>query len=137
MDTEFDTYFSRYGDDQIHLWLLCTIPSFRRRGAGTRLCRWGLDLAQSRSAHVTVLASPMGRALYEEIGFKLDGFFIVREGKEPEHLNMWALTYHKTSSPMSGSWLVQQLGAWLFKNCFFPVAEIACNESNEVTKAGL
>ncbi len=42
MDKGFEQFFGAIGDDQIHLWLLCTHPSFRRRGAGSRLCKWGL-----------------------------------------------------------------------------------------------
>ncbi|KAK3686250.1 acyl-CoA N-acyltransferase [Podospora appendiculata] len=97
MDEGFAKYFSKHGSDQIHLWLLCTRPAFRRRGAGTSLCQWGLDYAARAGVrHATVLASPMGKQLYEEVGFVLNGSFFVGpvEGdEEDEKLEIWALTY--------------------------------------------
>ncbi|KAI1456476.1 acyl-CoA N-acyltransferase [Annulohypoxylon moriforme] len=98
MDEAFELYFSEYGTDQIHLWLLATRPAFRRRGAGTRLCRWGLERASKNSICTTVLASPMGKCLYEELGFtNCDSFFIQVDG-EAEKLQLWAMTHAKTAA---------------------------------------
>ena len=95
MTQGFDDYFGTLGSDQIHLWLLCTSPAFRRRGAGTQLCRWGINLAACQGVHTTVLASPMGKKLYEALGFELNGYFIIRVEGEDEKLEIWALTKEK------------------------------------------
>lgn len=92
MNEGFASYFAWLGRDQIHLWLLCTRPAFRRRGAATQLCRWGLSLAARQRVYTTVLASPMGKKLYEELGFELNGSFIIRVEGEKEKLKVWALT---------------------------------------------
>ncbi|KAI1135827.1 acyl-CoA N-acyltransferase [Hypoxylon sp. FL0543] len=99
MCEEFDAYFGKYGDDQIHLWLLATRPGFRRRGAGTRLCRWGLERASERSLYTTVLASPMGRNLYEELSFIDCGSFMIQVDGEAEKLEIWAMTHDKDKQP--------------------------------------
>lgn len=103
MDAAFTKYFAQYGNQQIHLWLLCTHPSFRRRGAGTRLCEWGLDQAKQRAVPATVLASPMGNRLYEEVGFTSDGSFLI--GDEPEKFTYWALTHRKMEPAGLWHWL--------------------------------
>ncbi|OTA57912.1 acyl-CoA N-acyltransferase [Hypoxylon sp. EC38] len=99
MHEEFDAHFGQYGDDQIHLWLLATHPDFRRRGAGTRLCRWGLEQASQRSLYTTVLASPMGRSLYEELSFVESGSFVVQIDGEAEKLKIWAMTHERAKEP--------------------------------------
>jgi GNAT superfamily N-acetyltransferase len=86
-------YFGQYGNDQVHLKELCVFPNFRRRGAGKQLCRWGLDYASAKGWAATVLASPMGKLLYEGVGFELLGCFNVQVDDEPEKLTLWALTH--------------------------------------------
>ncbi len=97
MDSGFDRFFGAVGDDQIHLWLLCTDPKFRRRGAGSRLCRWGIERAALDHKQATVLASPMGKVLYEEMGFRLCGSFFVHcdDDDESQKLEIWALSHPK------------------------------------------
>lgn len=102
MDQSFHQYFASYGEQQMHLWLLATHPSFRRRGAGSRLCQWGLGQAAGKGIHTTVLASAMGRRLYQELGFALNGSFIIRVDDETDHLELWALTHDPPSSPAWG-----------------------------------
>ncbi|KAI1409962.1 acyl-CoA N-acyltransferase [Hypoxylon sp. FL1857] len=106
MCEEFDSYFGKYGDNQVHLWLLATHPDFRRRGAGTRLCRWGLEWASQQSLYTTVLASPMGRSLYEELSFVECGSFMVQVDGEAEKLEIWAMTYEKDKEPEKPSGLL-------------------------------
>ncbi|KAI0384708.1 acyl-CoA N-acyltransferase [Hypomontagnella monticulosa] len=91
MNKALGTYFGGYGEDQIHLWLLATRPAFRHRGAGTRLCRWGLERASQSSRYTTVLASPMGRALYKELRFTRCGLFTIRVDGEAESLEICAM----------------------------------------------
>lgn len=95
MSEGFDRYFGSLGSNQVHLWLLCTRPAFRRRGAGTQLCQWGIRLAARQRIHTTVLASPMGKRLYGELGFALYGSFIIQVEGEDEKLEIWALTREK------------------------------------------
>src|SRR5438067_1939783 len=78
LDNSFAKHFAPYGKEQIHLWLLATHPNFRRCRAGTMLCNWGQDLAAENGWPVTVLASPMGKALYEELGYRLVGSTVVQ-----------------------------------------------------------
>ncbi|KAI1122725.1 acyl-CoA N-acyltransferase [Nemania abortiva] len=70
----FKNYLARYGSEQLHLWMLMTHPDFRRRGAGTMLCNWGQDEAVKRGGwSLTVMASPLGRLLYEHLGYQFIG----------------------------------------------------------------
>lgn len=94
MEKNFQIFFGQYGKKQIHLWLLCTHPAFRRRGAATRLCRWGLNYASQHVLQTTVLASPMGKHLYQELGFDLrDSFFVGAADEKDQRLTIWALEY--------------------------------------------
>ncbi|KAI1087832.1 acyl-CoA N-acyltransferase [Rostrohypoxylon terebratum] len=97
MSEAFEKYFGKYGTDQIHLWLLATRPAFRRRGAGTRLCRWGLEQASQKSVYATVLASPMGKCLYEELNFDNCGSFSIQVDGEGDKLQLWAMTHSKSA----------------------------------------
>lgn len=77
----FSNYFSEYGGKQLHLWLLATHPDFRRRGAGTMSCNWGLEKA-------TVMASPLGKILYEHLGYKLLCSTLIQVDDENEKLTV-------------------------------------------------
>jgi GNAT superfamily N-acetyltransferase len=93
MDEGFDCFFSEYGKKQMHLWLLATHPDYRRRGAGTMLCRWGLDKVNARGWVATVLGSPMGTPLYESLGFRLLGNVVTRIDGEDEQLETSCMLY--------------------------------------------
>jgi len=71
MDTVHQEYWTNRYPENFHLDLLCTLPEFRCRGAGTKLTRWGIEAAAREGAIVGVESSPMGLALYERLGFKL------------------------------------------------------------------
>jgi ribosomal protein S18 acetylase RimI-like enzyme len=87
----FQEYFAKYGNEQVHLWLLATHPDFRRRGAGTMLCNWGKEQAVERRWVLTVLACPMGKLLYQALGYKLVGSVIVQVDDEDEKLEVYFL----------------------------------------------
>ena len=88
-------YFdSQYGSNQLHLLILGTHPDFQRHGAGTRLCRWGMNLAQERNLPLTLFSSPMGEVLYRELGFKMVGTVSVQVDDEEEKLTIGAMTYN-------------------------------------------
>ena len=61
-----------YGaDNHIELVQLNTHPDYMRRGFGSALVKWGIDLAKEEHlAAVSVLASQMGMLLYARLGFK-------------------------------------------------------------------
>lgn len=83
-------HFFKYLGRQYHLWLLVTHPDFRRRGAGSRLCNWAQEQAP-RDWALTVMGSPMGRALYEYLGYKLVGTVTARVEDEEECVVIYAL----------------------------------------------
>jgi GNAT superfamily N-acetyltransferase len=87
----FDKYFAPYGKEQAHLWLLATHPDFRRRGAGTMLCNWGKEQAMKTGCMLTVFASPMGKRLYQELGYTLVGSVKVQVDDEDEKLQVACL----------------------------------------------
>ena len=87
----FTKYFSTYGAKQIHLWLLVTHPDYRRRGAGTILCKWGLEQATQKGWVLTVIASPLGKLIYEHLGYRLLGSAVVQVDEEDEKLTVYYL----------------------------------------------
>ncbi|KAM5343251.1 hypothetical protein ACJ41O_014217 [Fusarium nematophilum] len=79
----FNNHFAKYGNHQVNLWMLVTHPNFRRRGAATMLCNWGQKEAIRTSRMLTVMASPMGKALYRELGYEDVGAVTAQvEGEE-------------------------------------------------------
>ena len=61
-----------YGDDnRLELVRLKTHPDYMRRGFGSALVKWGIDLAKEQHlAAVSLKASQMGMLLYAHLGFK-------------------------------------------------------------------
>lgn len=45
------------------------IPEYRRRGVGTRLLRWGLEIADQLGLETFLEATEIGRPLYAKNGF--------------------------------------------------------------------
>lgn len=88
MSRGFDKYFAKYGKEQAHLWMLFTHPDFRRRGFGTMLCNWGQKEAMKKGWVLTVMASPMGRILYEYLGYKIVGSERVQVSGEDENVDI-------------------------------------------------
>lgn len=90
----FEEYFGKYGLEQWHLWTLCTLPEFRGRGAGTRLCKWGLERASKKGVISTVLATdPKGKKLYEKVGWDVQGVFNIRIPGEEDNMDIWPMTH--------------------------------------------
>jgi GNAT superfamily N-acetyltransferase len=79
-------YWEQEYANNFRLDLLCTIPAHRRKGAGTMLTRWGMDLAIMEGANVGVESSPMGLPLYERLGFKLEEIRHVKVKGDGEEL---------------------------------------------------
>jgi predicted acetyltransferase len=87
----FEHYFSKYGNKQYHLWLLVTHPNYRRRGAATRLCKWGMDGAIEKDYISTVIGSPMGTIMYTQLGFLCVGSVTIQVDGEDEHFEYYCL----------------------------------------------
>ncbi|KAI0023919.1 hypothetical protein F4780DRAFT_776149 [Xylariomycetidae sp. FL0641] len=70
-----DEYFSRRNGEMgkyphILLALLVTAQQHRRRGAGSLLVRWGIDLSEATGLPCYLQASEQGRQLYRHHGFE-------------------------------------------------------------------
>lgn len=80
------SFFEGYGDDQIWLWSLGTHPDYMRRGFGSALVKWGIQLAKEDQLVVSLMASPMGALLYTHLGFQTLGQIVVQAPEETEKL---------------------------------------------------
>ncbi len=81
----------KYGGKQLFLLSLATHPEYHRRGAGTMLCRWGLDKAREEGLAVALFATGMGKVLYEKLGFKQVGVAHVQVDGEEDEINIPAM----------------------------------------------
>ncbi len=88
-----ETYFSVYQFRQLHLRMLATLPEFQRKGAGTALCKWGIEQAKQDQVPVTLLSSPMGHSLYSSLGFADIATVTVQVEGEEEKLSIRAMVY--------------------------------------------
>ena len=85
-----------YGSDKLHLRILGTHPDYQRRGAGTKHCEWGMDLAKEHKVPVTLFSSPQGQKLYSHIGFDLLATITVQVEGEEEKLSIGVMIYKKS-----------------------------------------
>ncbi|OCK79234.1 hypothetical protein K432DRAFT_383259 [Lepidopterella palustris CBS 459.81] len=86
----FDKY---YGTGHFQLQILATHPSFQRRGAGTALCQWGMQIAERMKMAISVFASPMGYRLYSHLGFDYLASVTVKVQEEEESVTLEAMAY--------------------------------------------
>ncbi|KAL1840238.1 hypothetical protein VTJ49DRAFT_669 [Mycothermus thermophilus] len=90
----YNKFFRPFGPEQMRLQILATLPEFQRRGHGSALCRWAMDLVRRDSLrHMSVMASPMGRELYTFLGFEWVGSFCIQVPGEEEKLVLQAMMY--------------------------------------------
>jgi predicted N-acetyltransferase YhbS len=68
-------------------------PDFRLRGGGTMLVRWGITVAEGKGWPVTLCASPMGRFLYDYLGFEKISSEVVQVEGEEETLTSTVMVY--------------------------------------------
>ena len=75
---------NKYGAQQhYYLSLIATHPSYQGRGAGRALLEWGMEKAKREGWTVSLFSSPMGRRVYEKLGFEVVGTFRTKvEGEE-------------------------------------------------------
>lgn len=94
MEVAHRRYFSDVHETgHIRLRILATHPDYRRRGAGTKLCNWGIDLAVKNQTYISVFASPMGKKLYARLGFKELAVVVVQVEGEEESVSISAMLY--------------------------------------------
>ena len=88
----FRNNFAKYGKRQLRLWMLVVHPCYRRRGAGTLLCKWGESEARRRRRWMLTLeASPMGKLLYLHLGYKQVGTETAQIESEDEKVEIFSL----------------------------------------------
>ena len=51
--------------------ILFTHPDYRRKGIGAMLVKWGSEQAKHRGVEFWLNATPVGKPLYEKLGFQL------------------------------------------------------------------
>jgi len=73
-----------YGEDQLFLMNIATLPTYSRQGAGTKLLEWGLNQANIGHLTITLSASPAGYKLYKRLGFRQVGDVYVKLEEEME-----------------------------------------------------
>lgn len=88
-----ELFVSRYGERQLSLRQMATLPAYWKRGAATRLCMWGMDEARKVGVAVPMFASPMGKLVYERLGFKKIGEWTAHVEGEEESVTLSALTW--------------------------------------------
>ncbi|KAF3763536.1 hypothetical protein M406DRAFT_357110 [Cryphonectria parasitica EP155] len=92
MSETYSKYFNKYGSKQLRLEWLIVHPDFRYRGAGTILCNWGKEEAIKRGGWtLTVTASPMGKCLYNKLGYQDLGVVVAQVDKEVERVGIFVL----------------------------------------------
>ncbi|KAI1125895.1 hypothetical protein F5Y10DRAFT_246105 [Nemania abortiva] len=90
--------FAEWGRQQYTLSVLAVLPGFRRKGVGTALVNWGVREVSGNGWPVTVCASPMGRYLYEHLGFVDIGTEVIRAEDEENSFSSKAMALQPESS---------------------------------------
>lgn len=93
LDAAKKEYFSDLGPERIHLRVLAVRPDFQRRGAGAALCKRVLERAREQKRSVTLIASSMGRPLYNSLGFSYEGTVHIQTECEEEKLSVGAMLF--------------------------------------------
>ncbi|KAL2133371.1 hypothetical protein VTI74DRAFT_2459 [Chaetomium olivicolor] len=96
----YKRFFGPIGPEQMHLQILATLPEFQRRGHGSSLCKWAMELVRRDSLKdMSVMASPMGYELYTRLGFQRVGTFAVQVPGEEEQVVLQAMMYKPSTIP--------------------------------------
>lgn len=70
MDAYEKDYILDYPHKQVYLGLLATHPDWDGHGFGAAQCEWGLDMATKLGVVTTLMATPEGWPLYDELEFE-------------------------------------------------------------------
>jgi GNAT superfamily N-acetyltransferase len=93
MKARKDVFVDRYGQRQLSLRQLATLPEYWNNRAGSKLLSWGMNLAREKGLVVPMFAGPMGKKLYEKHGFKELAVVHVQVDGEQEELFMSAMAW--------------------------------------------
>ncbi|KAK2589474.1 hypothetical protein QQS21_012850 [Conoideocrella luteorostrata] len=70
-------------------------PAYWKRGHGIKLAKWGVDLAKLDEVDQGVLASSMGEALYEHVGFRrISNVHVDGDEEDPKGFDIAVMRYH-------------------------------------------
>ncbi|KAJ4313575.1 hypothetical protein N0V84_009332 [Fusarium piperis] len=70
MKARKEIFVSRFGERQLSLRQMATLPDYWRRGAASKLLIWGMERARKEGVAVPMFAGNMGKLLYIKFGFK-------------------------------------------------------------------
>jgi GNAT superfamily N-acetyltransferase len=88
-----DLFVAKFGQRQLSLRQMATLPDYWRHGAASKLLTWGMDRASTEGVAVPMFAGNMGKKLYEKFGFKELGVARVQVEGEEEVLLMSAMAW--------------------------------------------
>ncbi|KAI0380513.1 acyl-CoA N-acyltransferase [Hypomontagnella monticulosa] len=93
MKARKEIFVARYGERQLSLRQMATLPDYWRRGAATKLLLWGKDRARKEGVAVPMFAGNMGKGLYSKYGFKELGRVKVQAPNETEVIHVIAMAW--------------------------------------------
>ncbi|KAF5575367.1 gnat family protein [Fusarium subglutinans] len=70
MKARKDIFVSRFGERQLSLRQMATLPDYWKRGAASKLLSWGMERARNEGVAIPMFAGNMGKLLYAKFGFK-------------------------------------------------------------------
>ncbi|RSL50149.1 hypothetical protein CEP54_012078 [Fusarium duplospermum] len=90
---------ARYFQGLASMEMIVVHPAYWRRGHGSRLARWGIDLAKIDGVSQGVIAAKMGKALYLSLSYKnLTDLHLEGDEVVPQGVGISAMQYHVNSS---------------------------------------
>ena len=103
------------GDGHLELVRLKTHPNYMRRGFGSALVTWGIDLAKKQHlAAVSVVSGQIGKLLYTHLGFKHLEQVVIRAPRDTEtltdHFMVLELQHHEQPPQKNQSWQNERCG---------------------------
>ena len=95
-----EEYIDEFGGDQMILQILGTHRDHRRRGHGTALCKWGMDIAEREGLLTSLVTGRMGFELFTHLQFANLGECIMQTPGEERKFSFWAMVYPKPKSTL-------------------------------------
>ncbi|KAJ8131417.1 hypothetical protein O1611_g2213 [Lasiodiplodia mahajangana] len=70
MKARKEIFVAKFGEKQLSLRQIATLPEYRGRGAASELLKWGMERAKKERVALPMFAGKMGKRLYLNYGFK-------------------------------------------------------------------
>lgn len=86
-------FVAEFGDRHLHLGMIATHPDYQRRGAAGMMLRWGIDKAEREGLAISLFASPMGKPVYQHMGYEVRDVVRVQVEGEEEFITETAMAY--------------------------------------------